>query len=204
MYKLKIQSDKFPMKPGHLLGRFSTLPDASTRLPQPIRAGGRRAGGPRRCRRGSITLEFGLVVLPFIVFVAALTEIVWQVTTASVLDAAALRASRFGITGQQRLAATPPALTCRSLAIPWLISHSTGNFLKSSRITVTSQSWATLGSQRDAAAPTTGAGQGGQVAVYTVEYRQPYLTLGFFGAASHRIHRATVTVMNEPFSNAVC
>ena len=165
---------------------------------------GRRAFAVRRCRRGSVTLEFGLVVLPFIVFVIALTEIAWQVTTAAVLDAASQRASRFGVTGQQRLAATPPAVACRSLTIPWMISHSTGNFLKSSRITVTAQSWASIGGRNTAATPTTGAGQGGQITVYTVEYRQPYLVPGFFGAAPQRVHQAVVTVQNEPFTNAVC
>jgi Flp pilus assembly protein TadG len=183
--------------------RFRTFHDVPS-SPAGSRAAGRRWFGLRRCRRGSITTEFGLILLPFTIFFTGLVEVAWQATTAAVLDVASLRASRFGVTGQQRLTATPAEVACRSLTIPWMISASTRNFLKSSRVTVTTQTWGSIGGMQAAATPATGAGMGGQMTVYTVEYRQPYLTLGILGSGAVRTHRATVTVQNEPFSNAVC
>ena len=39
---------------------------------------------------------------------------------------------------------------------------------------------------------------------YTLVYRQPYLTSALFTSASFVDHTATITVKNEPFSDATC
>jgi Flp pilus assembly protein TadG len=168
----------------------------------------RRRRGVSRCRRGAVTTEFGLVFLPFLIFVLGLVEVAWQATTASLLDAAALRASRFGVTGQARLPAAPEAIICRSQTIPWLVSTSTGGFLRPARLTVTTENWSSIAGLSAATTAAVGAGQGGQVVTYTLRYTQPYLTFGWIGSAYGRTasltHQAVMVVKNEPFSNAIC
>lgn len=158
-----------------------------------------------RCRRGVVALEFALVASIFFVLVFIIVEVAWQLTTASILDRAALRASRFGITGQARLAGAPVAVTCRSQSIPWVMTSSTNGFLKSSNLTVLTGFVPNLEGMFGRA--TTGAGGGEQVVTYRVRYRQPFISsnlLSIFGAPDHVDHDATVVVKNEPFDNVVC
>lgn len=159
-----------------------------------------------RRRRGSVTLEFALINIPFAIFLIGFFEFVWQATTAVVVDAAVLRAARFGMTGQQVPVGAPPSITCRSVAIPWLIVHRSGGLLSESRLTVTTETFARL-NDFASGTPTSGPGMGGEFTIYTVRYEQPVLT-GVWqranGGASNVVHRATITVRNEPFINATC
>jgi len=168
-----------------------------------------------------VATEFGLVALPATVAMFAVLECAWQVATLAALDHAALRASRFGITGLNTPAGATGAPVCRSAAIPWLASASTGGFLRSDRLTVVTRSFGSFaGSQAPTPAPppaggaapapapgTPGAGAGGQVVRYDLSYTQPYLLGGFakiVSGGTAMTHRATLITKNEPFDNAVC
>lgn len=152
-----------------------------------------------------MAVEFAVIASTFFIIVFAIIETAWQLTTASILDRAAMRAGRFGVTGQARLAGAPVAITCRSQAIPWVITSSTNGFLKSSNLTVTTGFVPNL--EGMAGAATTGPGMGEQVVTYRLRYRQPFITsnvLSVFGAPDHLDHNATIVVKNEPFDNVVC
>ena len=156
-------------------------------------------------RRGTVTLELGLVAVPFFLLVFAIIETCWQLATGAVLDRVAARASRFGITGQTRPASAPDTVTCRSAAIPWLVEESTNGFLKTSRLTVTTRSFSRVSGMGGAFGA--GAGGGGQGVSYLLSYRQPFIAsplLGLVGGADGMTHRAYIVVKNEPFDNAVC
>ena len=155
-------------------------------------------------RRGSAAVEFAIVALPLVTLFVGIVEISWQLTTGAALDEAVLRASRFGITGQARSPGEPPEYTCRSDAIKWIITGSTGGFLKSdpAHLTVTMEA----STSPSGGTPVAGAGSGGQIVTYTVDYKQPFLTGAFalIGGSASLTHRVIAVVKNEPFDNAPC
>lgn len=153
-------------------------------------------------RRGASALEFALVVTPVLALIIGIIELSWQLTTGAALDEAVLRASRFGITGQASQLGEPPQYTCRSQTIAWIITSSTGGFLKPENLTVSIQSYGSV-SGLSGGIPTAGAGTGGQIVTYTATYVQPFLT-GTWVNLTSLTHKATVVVKNEPFENATC
>jgi Flp pilus assembly protein TadG len=164
------------------------------------------SGTALRWRAGTTSVEFALAAIPFVILLIGIIELAWQFTTAAALDAAVLRASRFGITGQATTAGEPAQYTCRSQTIAWVITSSTGGFLNPANLTVSTASYANA-SELSSGTPVAGAGTGGQVVTYTVTYRQPFLTsawINFIGGPAALTHQATVVVKNEPFSNATC
>ena len=166
-------------------------------------ASGRRLGGESR---GTTALEFALAAVPFIILLIGIIELALQYTTAAALDAAVLRASRFGVTGQATATGEPGQYTCRSQTIAWVITSSFGGFLKPQNLTV---STAAYGNAADLSGgiPVAGAGTGGQIVRYTVTYTQPFLTgawINLIGGAAALTHTATIVVKNEPFDNATC
>lgn len=177
------------------------------------------AAAALRCRRGAVAAEFGLVALPATVAMFAVLECAWQVATLAAIDHAALRASRFGITGLNAPAGATNAPSCRSAAIPWLASAATGGFLRADRLTVTTRSFASFSLSQAPGAPATpgtattpapgtpGAGTGGQVVRYDLSYTQPFLLGGLsklVSGSTSMTHRATLITKNEPFDNVVC
>jgi hypothetical protein len=155
-------------------------------------------------RRGTAAIEFAIVMPAFLAAVIGVVEIGWQLTIASALDRATLRAGRFGSTGLAGTGGTGSP-TCRSQSIPWLITNSTGNVLKPERLSV---SMGAVGSASGlGGTAVAGAGLGGQVVTYNVTYTQPFITLAWLnmvGAPEQLIHRATVVVKNEAFDDATC
>lgn len=156
-------------------------------------------------RRGSTAIEFAIVGNAFVVLMIAIMELSWQFTTGAMLDMGALRASRFGATGQETRPGAPSEITCRSAYIPWMLSNSTNGFLKQSDLTVTATAWSGVSgvSGTGAASP----GTGGQIVRYDVAYPQPFITfawLNLFGGPAVVTHRASVVIKNEPFENATC
>lgn len=130
-------------------------------------------------------------------------ELAWQLTTAAALDAAALRAARFGITGQATLPGEPQNFTCRSQTIKWVITNSTGGFLTPARVNVTTNAYGSA-SALGSGSPVVGAGTAGQIVTYYVTYAQPFLTgawINLIGGPAFITHQATVVVKNEPFDN---
>jgi hypothetical protein len=162
-------------------------------------------------RRGTAALEFALIAGPFFVTIIAIMEVCWQLATGAALDHAALKASRFGATGNAQIPAwqrrgTPVAELpgSRTEAVRWLVSTSTGGLIRldAALLTVTSASWSGLGATGGAAAEDEGGG--GAIVSYAITYRQPFIT----GAVAARIwggsgftHRTTIVVKNEPFEN---
>lgn len=156
-------------------------------------------------RRGASSAEFALVSIPFFVFILGIMEVAWQLATATALDHAVLHASRFGITGLATRPGAPQEVTCRSQAIPWVVTRVTNGFLKPSYLTLTTTAYGGVSGMGGAG--TSGAGEGGQVVSYSISYRQPFITGGFaglVGGADYMEHRAALVVKNEPFENAVC
>jgi Flp pilus assembly protein TadG len=162
---------------------------------------------PRRRlgRKGSSAVEFAMIMGPFLALFVGVVEISWQLTVASALERATLRASRFGVTGQATRAGVPATSTCRSQTINWIVAESSGRILDAERLTVRTEAFGSASGMGGASAA--GAGGGGQVALYTVTYIQPFLTgvwLRLVGGPEHLTHTTTIVVKNEPFDNATC
>ncbi|MBR0650424.1 pilus assembly protein [Roseomonas terrae] len=173
-----------------------------------------RDGRPQRWalgRRGAAASEFAIIAIPFFIMIIGIMEASWQLMTGAALDHAALRASRYGITGSN----TPPAWqttgqqnvpTCRTQNIAWLVSQSTNGLLQQSHLVVTTTMWPGVAGAGTGTG-STGAGAGGQIISYTLSYEQPSITGGIatllFGKDAFT-HRAFLMVKNEPFENATC
>lgn len=160
-------------------------------------------------RKGASAAEFALVAVPATLLFCSVMEVGWQTATMAALDHAALRAARFGATG----AATPagrsglPTNPCRSAAIPWFASSVTGGFLRPERMTVVLNSYTNFNGSAARSGGSAGAGTGGQVVTYELSYAQPLLLGGLVRIVTDRTsmtYRATLTVKNEPFDDAVC
>lgn len=162
-------------------------------------------------RRGVAAAEFAIISIPCFIVIIGCMEVAWQLATGAALDHAALRASRYGITGSN----TPPAWqtagqqnvpSCRSQNIVWLVTQSTGGLLKAANLTVATAAWSNV-SGAGTGTGTAGAGVGGQIIAYTLTYRQPFITgaiaTGLFGGDAFT-HRAYLMVKNEPFEDAAC
>ena len=165
-----------------------------------------------RDRRGAAATEFALVALPFFVMIIACMEVAWQLATGAALDHAALRASRYGITGDN----APPAWltegregvpTCRSANIRWMIARATNGMVRDgAELQVQTASWSAVASAGSGAGAA-GAGVGGQIVSYAITYDQPFITgavaASIWGGSAFR-HRAFLLVKNEPFENVAC
>jgi Flp pilus assembly protein TadG len=159
-----------------------------------------------QCSRcGAATLEFAIVAIPLVTLFIGIAETSWQLTTGAALDEALLRASRFGITGQATLPGEPAQNTCRSQTIFWMITNSTGGFLKPENLTVSIGSYGSA-SDLGGGTPVAGARTAGQIVSYTATYVQPFLTgmwVNLIGGSASMTHQASVVVKNEPFDNAL-
>lgn len=164
-------------------------------------------------RRGTAATQFAIIAFPLFVLLMGVMEAAWQLATGAGLDHAALRASRYGMTG----ANTPPSWqtqgqgqnlpTCRSNNIRWLITRSTGWLIRdNSDLTITTAAWAGVNGAGSGNG-TSGAGAGGQIVSYTITYRQPFVTGGIarlLWGTDGFTHRAFLMVKNEPFDNVPC
>jgi Flp pilus assembly protein TadG len=157
-------------------------------------------------KRGSTTVEFSMVALAFFPVLVGIMEAAWQFTVASALERATLRASRFGITGQQTRPDAPAEITCRSQAIHWVVTTTAGGILRGERLTVTTTAYGSPTGM--AGTGTAGAGTGGQVVLYQLRYEEPFLLPAlwstFFSTSDRMVHQTTMVVKNEMFANATC
>lgn len=157
-------------------------------------------------RRGSTTVEFCCVALAFFPVLVGIMEASWQFTVASALERATLRASRFGITGQQTRPGAPADITCRSQAIRWVVTTTAGGILRAERLTVTTSAYGSPSGMNGIA--NAGAGTGGQVVLYQLRYEEPFLLPAmwstFFGTSDRMVHQTSMIVKNEMFANATC
>lgn len=163
-------------------------------------------------RRGVAAIELALLAGPFFVMVIACMEVAWQLATGAALDHAALRASRYGTTGDNN---APGWLTtgydnvptCRSANIRWMITRATNGMVKdTSALQIATASWSAVNGAGSGSGAD-GAGSGGQLVSYTITYDQPFITgavaASIWGGNAFR-HRAFLMVKNEPFENATC
>lgn len=163
----------------------------------------RRRLGPDR--RGATTLEFGVIGVAFIAVLIGIMEAAWQYTVASALERATLKASRFGITGQQTRPGAPADITCRSQTIRWVVTTTAGGILRPDRLTVTTTSYNNPNGMTGQG--TAGAGTGGQVVTYQLRYEEPFMTgawVSLIGGPERIVHTTSMVVKNEMFSNATC
>ena len=117
-----------------------------------------------RGRRGMTATEFGLIGSAAVLLFVAILEATLQLATGAALDWAALRASRFGMTGGATVRGTTVAdamPSCRSAIIPWLVTYRTAGFLNQSDLSVTTTVYSNLTSGRGGTGGTAGAGTGG-------------------------------------------
>jgi Flp pilus assembly protein TadG len=160
-----------------------------------------------RQRRGVVALEFALIAFPMVLLFLLCLEVAWQASAGAALDYAALKASRFGIVGADRVAGRGGSPTCRSAAIPWIVTDATAGFLRQARLQVRTSSYLNYASASAGLPGAAGAGAGGQIVIYRLEYRQPFMAeplARLVTGDDHLAHTATIIVKNEPFENATC
>jgi len=162
-----------------------------------------------RGRRGMTATEFGLIGSAAVLLFIAILEATLQLATGAALDWAALRASRFGMTGGTTVRGTTGAdnvPACRSAIIPWLVTYRTAGFLNQSDLSVTTTVYSSLSTGRGGTGGTAGAGAGGAIIGYQLDYTRPFVTplAALVAGRSSIIHRATLLIKNEPFDNVVC
>lgn len=150
-------------------------------------------------RRGSVALEFALVVNVFVLFVFLMIEASWMMTVEGAMNDAAREASRFGSLG------TLPAKGSREDAIKdAMVTHAAG-LLASNYLAVTMQSYGSVydyGHHAANATQTSGAGSSRQLVQYVITYSQPLLTpFASVALGGQKIftHSTTLMIQNEPF-----
>jgi hypothetical protein len=130
-------------------------------------------------------------------------EAAWQLAIGAALDHGASEATRFGITG----AAVPPGMfpppATRDAAILAVVIDAAGGMLQIQQLTLVIKSYPNFSSVGQAQTATAGAGTSGQIVQYTLTYRQPFLTslAATIVGSAEIVHRAVVTVQNEPFAS---
>lgn len=160
-------------------------------------------------RRGSGAMEFAIIGSALMMLIISIIEAFMQLAAASVLEYAALRASRFGITGSNTVRGVATADlpgSCRSQIIPWIVNYVSGGFLRSANLTVTTTIYSNLSAGVAAGTGTSGAGSGGAIVGYTLTYTQAFITplaTAVIGRANVS-HTTSLLVKNEPFDNATC
>ena len=167
------------------------------------------ARGALTGRRGATALEFGLVSTALLLLVIGIVEAFLQLATVAALEYAALRASRFGITGASTVRNVPSNQlpgSCRSAIIPWIVTYSTNGFLNSNNLTVTMAVYSSINAANGSTGGTSGAGAGGAIVGYTLAYRRAFITpmAAALAGNANLTHTTTLLVKNEPFEDTVC
>ena len=155
-----------------------------------------------RARDGATAVEFALVAICSLTLLVMVMELSWQIATGAALDYGARQASRFAVTGS----CTPPGVTVasptnRSGLIRAVVSQSTGNFIASNTLNISSTAYNSFGNYQNATNGTATAGQGSSTVAYTLSYAQPYLTglAQLILSKTSFTHVITIVVQNEPF-----
>jgi len=149
-------------------------------------------------RRGIGGVEFGIVGAAFFTLLLLAFETAWQMAVAAGLDQGARQAARWVATG-----AAPPAGSTREAEVLRRISQSSGLPIDITRLSVSTDSFTTLGSINTPAAARPGLGAAEAIVRYRVTYRAAALTpaariLLPLGEVSHAF---TVLARNEPYAS---
>ena len=181
--------------------------------------------GRSLARRGTTALEFALVAPLLVLLVVATVEFGYALTVQNLLELAARKASRTGVTGSP-----PPAGLTREEMLRNLVVETGLGLIDPARLTIEMTAYngfAGIGvpepcmdvdgngfcdagesftdvngnGRWDADQGASGAGVGGQVVIYTLSYTSLPLTGMVAGLAAHAplAYSARVVVRNEPF-----
>ncbi|EWY36618.1 hypothetical protein N825_09865 [Skermanella stibiiresistens SB22] len=186
-----------------------------------------RSGGPKGwlSRRGTTALEFALLSPLLVLLIIATVEFGYGLTVQNVLELAARKASRTGVTGSP-----PPDGVTREQMLRDLVVDTGMGLINPSRLTVVMTAYDGFSSighpepcidannngvcdrgeaftdvngngRWDADQGASNAGAGGQVVIYTLTYTDAPLTGMIAGlvAKSPLTYSARVVVRNEPF-----
>lgn len=195
--------------------RVEKIPDTRHRPPNTASARAiagrvrRSTLGVARSRRGAHALEFAVVSTIAIPMLLVAAELALHSAVAVALDNAAYKASREGSLGRKNTDGTRAGQACQSAILS--AARSAGRGLLNGDLRVSTRNYnsaegATTDDPNNRTKGTKGAGLGGHTVVYELQYDQPAIFGGkllmagkLFGHDKH-VHKAIVTIQNEPFS----
>jgi Flp pilus assembly protein TadG len=147
-------------------------------------------------RRGSAALEFGAIGIAGLMLLLLIFETSLQVATSVMLEHGAREAARYGATGQASGTAAQQAATIATLVVT-----SSGNFLQAGNLTITTTSYASLGTLGTGG--TSGLGASSTPVQYTLVYRQYFFSAAAILTTTLGVgyidHRSVIVVQNEPY-----
>ncbi|WP_203074324.1 TadE/TadG family type IV pilus assembly protein [Falsiroseomonas ponticola] len=145
-------------------------------------------------RRGSYTIEFALLTPVFLTLLTMTMEIAWQLAIGAGLDHGTRVAARWAATGQ-----TAPSGLTSSQYVARVIAQSSGMPIVAANLTVTTESFASIGSMTVA---TPGLGTSGQIVRYRIVYQSNALTPVGRSLVPNGLFRHSTTVIsrNEPYA----
>lgn len=176
-------------------------------------------------QNGNATIQFALIGTTFFLVLIAVIEIGFALIVGVLLEGAAREASRYGLTGQEVQGKT------RIQVIREVVADHTNGFVDMSTLTIdpkiyksydaigkpepfqddnTNGTWdpgenytdVNGNNQWDEDQGESGAGAGGDIVVYTMNYPQPVLTplmSAAFGKGGYLQRQARIVIKNEPF-----
>lgn len=145
-------------------------------------------------RRGASAVDFALVAPVFIILITLTMEIAWQLAIGAGLDHGTRVASRWAATGQ-----TAPSGLTSPQYVARVVAQSSGMPIVASNLTVTAESFASIGSLNVA---TPGLGGAGQIVRFNIVYQSAALTPVGRGLVPNGLlrHSTSVVVRNEPYA----
>jgi len=176
-------------------------------------------------QKGNATIQFALIGSTFFLVLIAVIEIAFALIVGVLLEGAAREASRYGLTGQEVQGKT------RIEVIRDVVADHTNGFVNMATLTIDPKiykSYDAIGkpepfqddntngiwdpgenytdvngnNQWDEDQGESGAGAGGDIVVYTMNYPQPVLTplmSAVFGEGGYLQRQARIVIKNEPF-----
>lgn len=184
---------------------------------RPNRAGARgtavrlrnRARSAVRCRRGVSAVEFAIAATIAIPMLLSALDMAWHSLVAVALDNAAYKASRTGSLGRETPKGTRAGESCQAAILSE--ARKAGGGLLNGDLQLSTHNYTSakdaMGDDAERNKGAKGAGLGGHTVVYELRYRQRSIFAGKIAIAGNTfatdsyLHRAVVTVQNEPFSN---
>lgn len=149
---------------------------------------------PRLGNRGAYALEFALLTPVFLTLITMTMEIAWQLAIGAGLDHGTRVAARWAATGQ-----TAPSGLTSSQYVARVVAQSSGMPIVATNLTVTTESFASIGSMTVA---TPGLGNAGEIVRYRIVYQSTALTPVGRSLVPNGLfrHSTSVIARNEPYA----
>lgn len=156
----------------------------------------RRRATLRADRAGATALEFALATPVFLGVLMLAMEIAWQVAIGAALDHSVRSAARWAATGQ-----AVPGGGSRAAEVARIIVTRSGMPIQADRLTVTTESFSSLGGLNSGSGATPGPGGPDALVRYRVTYQSPSLTpyASFVAVGNLTRHTMSFVVRNEPY-----